>query len=276
VNVADRITSALDRLTPAERKVAAVVADDAQAVAFGTVAEIATRAGTSGPSVVRLATRLGYSGFAELQADVQAELARQLPPATARIRQQAPTDVAGRARTVETTNLEQTLTALREADLRQAIELLADPKRTVWIVAGEAMRPAGLALADRLEQLRDNVRLVAGSNVRTRRQLAGLTRRDTVVAIDLRRYERWVVDTVDAVAQRRASIISITDGPMSPLAPRAEVVFTVAAAGVGPFDSLVGVVALVDVLIAGVAAALKKTATPRLDAIEASWGDALM
>ena len=45
-------------------------------VAFGTVARVAERSGTSGASVVRLATRLGFPGFSGLQAAVQAASSR--------------------------------------------------------------------------------------------------------------------------------------------------------------------------------------------------------
>jgi len=69
--VVDRITARADRLTPAERKVAAILAGEPQSVAFGTVATVADKAGTSGPSVVRLAVHgMPHSGKpAELLAE---------------------------------------------------------------------------------------------------------------------------------------------------------------------------------------------------------------
>jgi hypothetical protein len=66
-------------------------------------------------------------------------------------------------------------------------------------------------------------------------------------------------------------VIAITDSPLSPLASLASETFFVAAQGVGPFDSLVGALALVNALVAAVAARLRQTATARLDAIEAAW-----
>src|SRR5207248_3098152 len=81
MGVVERIMAHADRLTATERKIAEVLASEPQTIAFGTVAQVAQRAGTSGPSVVRLAVKLGYDGFVGLQADVQAELARQLGPA---------------------------------------------------------------------------------------------------------------------------------------------------------------------------------------------------
>ena len=72
MSVRDRIIDAIGQLPPAERRVAEVVVDDPKAVAFGTVAEVATRSGSSGPSVVRLARRIGFAGFVELQDAIRA------------------------------------------------------------------------------------------------------------------------------------------------------------------------------------------------------------
>src|SRR3974390_968817 len=92
MGVVDRIMAQSTRLTSTERKIAEVLAGEPQTIAFGTVAQVAQRAGTSGPSVGRLAVKLGYEGFVGLQADVQSELARQLGPARDRIRQRPPSD----------------------------------------------------------------------------------------------------------------------------------------------------------------------------------------
>jgi len=277
-SVGERVRDAHGRLTPAERKVAVVVVDEPQVVAFGTVAEVAARAGTSGPSVVRLAARLGYAGFGDLQTAVQGELARRLPPAATRIRQPAPTDVAGRVLEVELANLQRTFAALAPDRLAVAVDLLADTSHGVWVLPGEAVRPVGFAFSDRLEQLRPDVSLIGGSEVRVRRQLATARRGDVLVAFDLRRYERWLIDAVTRTRApaARLAIIAVTDGPLSPLAAVADVSLFVDAVAVGPFDSLVAATALTDVLVASVAERLRNTATDRLDTLEQSWGDALL
>lgn len=271
LGVIDRITEHADRLTPAERKVAEIVAAEPQTVAFGTVANVAKRSGTSGPSVVRFAVKLGYGGFVDLQADVQSELARQLGPARDRIRQRPPSDLVGRTLAAEGDNVSQTLSALPPAAFKAAVDKLSDRRRQVFVLPGEMTLPAGTVLATQLGHLRDGVTLLGGSEVAATRRLATLEREDVLVAIDMRRYERWLVTVLRQGAAEGAWIVAITDSPLSPLASLAAQTFLVAAQGVGPFDSLVGTVALVNALIAGVAARLRQSATARLDAIEAAW-----
>ncbi|MGB8862403.1 MAG: hypothetical protein WCC60_24320, partial [Ilumatobacteraceae bacterium] len=96
MEVAERIGQANTSLTPAERRVAEVVLEQPQLVAFGTVAELAEASGSGAATVVRLASKLGYDGFTGLQASVQHALAGQLRPAAERIREPAATDAIGR------------------------------------------------------------------------------------------------------------------------------------------------------------------------------------
>ncbi|HUJ65975.1 MAG TPA: MurR/RpiR family transcriptional regulator, partial [Acidimicrobiales bacterium] len=131
--VVDRIMSQADRLTATERKIATVLADEPQIIAFGTVAQVAQRAGTSGPSVVRLAVKLGYEGFVELQAEVQSELAKQLGPARDRIRQRPPTDLISRVLGEEQDNVLRTLQGVDQKTLDRTAARLADQRHQVWV-----------------------------------------------------------------------------------------------------------------------------------------------
>src|SRR5215207_1759930 len=194
--VASRIEQQRDVLSPAERHVADVVLRDPEAVAFGTVARVAARAGTSGASVVRLATRLGYPGYSGLQAAVQAAIGQQLRPAVERIRSERGSDVVSRTLRSELDNVERTLEAVTPEALDEATGLLADGRRAVRIVAGDAEAGVGAMLAASLTLLRQDVAQVTGSDVAVARQLATADGATVVVAIDLRRYERWVVDHV--------------------------------------------------------------------------------
>jgi DNA-binding MurR/RpiR family transcriptional regulator len=271
MGVVERIMEHAERLTSTERKIAEVLAGEPQTIAFGTVAQVAQRAGTSGPSVVRLAVKLGYDGFVGLQADVQSELARQLGPARDRIRQRPPTDFLARVESAEQDNIVRTLHGINQVALGRSIARLADRHHQIWVLPAEMTAPIGMVLASQLGQLRDGVTLLEGSEVAVSRALAGLDPDDTLIAIDFRRYERSLVGLTRWAHERGAAIIAVTDSPLSPLVAGAAETFFISAQGVGPFDSVTGGVALANVLIAGVAARLRQTAPARLDAIEAAW-----
>jgi DNA-binding MurR/RpiR family transcriptional regulator len=286
-DVAERIAERRDLLSPAERQVAEVVLRQPEGVAFGTVAEVAAVADTSGATVVRLATRLGYQGFSELQASVRVALgARPLRPAVERIRTAVGggggDDPVGATLVADLDNVRRTLAAIDGAAFARAVDLLASvdragrpggPARPVRVLAGDAQAGIGAMLATDLGIVRDDVLAVQGSPAAVTRLLRPLGGgpAPVVVAIDLRRYERWVVAAARDAAAAGAVVIAVTDGPLSPLAAVAEVSFAVTAEGAGPFDSHTGTLALVNALVTGVAARLRESATARIDALESRW-----
>jgi DNA-binding MurR/RpiR family transcriptional regulator len=272
--VVERIAEDGAGLTPAERRVGRAILDDPELVAFGTVADLAGRAGTSGATVVRFADRLGYQGFVGLQAAVRDEMALRLRPATERIRRPSPADVPERTLAVELDNVSATLASIDRAAFGRAVTLLADRRATVSVLTGHASRGVATTLAGELGMLRPGVQLVAGPPVAVAAALATIDQGAVVVAIDLPRYDAWLLDAVRRVGSAGGRIVAVTDSRLSPLAERAAAVLTVAADGAGPFDSHVGVLALANALVNGVAAKLRASATRRLDRVEDAWRDA--
>jgi DNA-binding MurR/RpiR family transcriptional regulator len=272
MTVAERIRQQAERLTATERRIAEVIASEPQTIAFGTVALVAKQASTSGPSVVRLAVKLGYSGFVELQADVQRDVARLLGPARDRIRQQPPSDLLERVAATEQDNVMRTLSGILPAVLDRVVDRLSDRTHQVWVLPGDTTAPVGETLAVALSQLRDGVTLLAGPGISAGRMLGGLRPGDTLVVIDLRRYERWLVDLTRWAGHEGAVIVALTDSPLSPLATGASETFFMAAQSIGPFDSMTGGIALANALVAGVAVRLRSSAPARLDMIESVWG----
>lgn len=266
------VAAALGRLPGAERRVAEVVVRDPEAVAFGTVAEVAARAGTSGPSVVRLAARLGYGGFTGLQEAVRRDLRRRLRPAVERIRAGAASgELLPRALAVELANVRLSLESQDPRAFEAAVERLAAPRHRVTILPSEQSRAVAHELAGTLALVRDDVRLVEGSAFRVATELAALRRQDTVVLMDVRRHERWLVEAAAQVRVSGAARIALVDSELSPLAEGALAVLTIGAEGAGPFDSQVGMLALANALVSGVAARRRREVTRRIDALERVW-----
>jgi DNA-binding MurR/RpiR family transcriptional regulator len=277
-SIHERVTEAAPRLTAGERRVAEALLDDPKFVAFGTVAQLAARAGSSGPTVMRFAAKLGFDGFVDLQNVVQEEIADQLRPATQRIRERQPSDVVGRALQADLDNVRRTIDDIDPAELQAAIELLADRRHKLFVLASEISGATGRALATQLDQLREGVSTIGGSPLQVARELVRVDADDVVVVMDVRRYERWLLDALEHAHQRGARVIALTDSRLSPLATRAKHTFVLHARGVGPFDSSAGAAALVHAITAALAARLRRSATGRLDAIESAWnqGDHLV
>jgi len=271
MEAADRIGQAGASLTPAERRVAEVVLEHPQLVAFGTVADLAERSGSGAATVVRLATKLGFDGFTALQASVQHDLARQLRPAAERIREPAATDAIANHLSIELDNVRATLSSLEEDAVAEVVGHLANAKARLFILSGDASQGIATQFAADLGALRAQVCLIGGNEVAVHRQVSQLTQTDVVVLLDVRRYDRWLIEAATAARHAGVWIAAMTDSLLSPLAGIADRTLVIAAAGAGPFDSHVGTLALCNLLVAGAADRLRAAATTRLDRAEAAW-----
>jgi DNA-binding MurR/RpiR family transcriptional regulator len=269
-----RLAERATALTPSERRIGETILAAPKLVAFGTVADVAEAARTGTATVVRFAVKLGFDGYSQLQASVQRDLGGQLRPAVERIRDQPVGDdtLAARHAEVETANVRSTLESIRAGDGRSVVDRLADETAPVLVLSGVASRGVALQFVGDLDQLRPGVRLLDGTQIDVVRTLA-LTEPDTtLLVLDLRRYERWLIDALAAARERGAWTVAVTDSVLSPLATVAERAFVVAAASAGPFDSHVGTLALLNLFVIEVAAARREHAAERLEAIEHAWG----
>ena len=271
-SLADRIAEVAGSLPPAQARVARLLAEAPNVVAFGTVAEVAAEAATSAQTVLRLAGRLGHPGFPGLQDEVRAELVARLPPAADRIRRPPGPDLPGEVRTAEQGNVTRSLDVDGD-ELDAVVRLLGDTGRRVSVVAAESWTGVAELFAGHLGHLRDGVSVIGGPPPRVVRELANLSPTDVLVATDVRRYERWVLDAAEQAAGRGATIVTVTDGPTSPLSALSHHRFVVSVDSPGPFESATGVVALLHLLVTGVAAQLRSTVQGRLDAVEAAWAE---
>jgi DNA-binding MurR/RpiR family transcriptional regulator len=270
VEIAERIRAQSTALTAAERRVAEAILASPQAVGFGTVADLATAANVGAASVVRLAAKLGFDGYSALQACVQQDLVRQLRPAAERIRETGAGGLATHLST-ELANVQATLDAIDESSMQRLTSRLADLSRPVRVVSGEATAGVAAQFVAQLHQLRPDVDVLIGSEVAVRRDIAVLPRSATVIVIDLRRYEQWVLDAHDMLQEFGIWTAGVTDSMLSPIAARSAVTFIVTAGSQGPFDSHVGTLALLNLIAARAAVDLRAFAADRLATVESAW-----
>jgi len=266
MSTSELIAGASSRLTPTDRKIAEAVIADETLLAFGTVSDLADLVGTSRPSIVRFANRLGFDGYSELQGYVRSALTQRLARPSVRIRHDDSTLTAARL------GLEDAIRSVFEATGGDEIVKLAGPiveAETVWIVSGETSRAGAYAFYSGLSIVRPRVRFVEDHTMVT--DLASSAGNDVAVVFDFSRYRTEAVTAARILSGLGVKIVAITDGPLSPLASLTDTWCEIRVPGVGPFDSSVPAVAIAELLVAQVAAVLQEEATDRIDRIEALW-----
>ena len=262
----DLIAAASNTLTPTDRRIAEAVLGEPTLLAFGTVADLARRVGTSRPSIVRFATKLGFDGYTQLQQHVRNDLSHHLSRPSERIRSGG--DAAVPARVAIEDAIASVFDALEGQQITELVELVVRAAQ-VWVLSGESSQAGAHALKSGLSMVRPGVRLLEEHSFGT--DLCDAGPRDVAVVFDFRRYRRPVAMAARTMAEAGVSVIGITDSPFSPLVELADTWCQIEVPAVGPFDSSVPVVAMCELLVAQVAKQLQDDATKRIDRIEVLW-----
>jgi DNA-binding MurR/RpiR family transcriptional regulator len=258
------IAAVADRLTPTERLISEAVLGEPTLLAFGTVADLAERVGTSGPSIVRFATKLGFAGYSDLQDYVRHGMSHELAKPSERIRAESDTP-----ETVALGSALESVFALVDSGRIAALAHPIGSARTVWVLSGETSRAGGHALCSGLGMLRSDVRMVDDRSMGS--DLADALPQDVAVVFDFYRYRAATFAAAKTLSGLGCSLVAVTDGPLSPLAALTDMWCEVTVPAVGPFDSSVPAVAVAELLVAQVAKDLHDEATQRIDRTEALW-----
>lgn len=264
--IQELIAEVNDKLTPTERRVAQLVLEDPTLLAFGTVSDLAARAQTSRPSIVRFANKLGFEGYTDLQRTIREGLSNQINSPSHRIRHRERSLAPVREGVQNAVDhLFDTMDAAR---LREIAKPIASANH-VWILTGETSKAGAMVLQSGLSMLRGDVRLVGEHS--TGHELSSANGKDLAVVFDFARYRRNSITSARTLTDMGVPLIAITDGPLSPLASLTKNWCELRVPAVGPFDSSVTSVLLAELIVAEVARQLGKKAMRHIDQLEAMW-----
>jgi len=267
--VGEVVRQRLDSLSPAERRLARVLLASYPIAGLESVARFAERAGVSPPTVTRFITKLGFRGYPEFQEKLRDEVQARLSSPLARYRDEPKRDSAiNDALEISTHNLRATLELLSDRDLKEAVHLLADVRRRVMILGGRVSAPLARYLAGQLHLLRPGIGLVDSERSAPAQQLIDMRKTDVLVVFDYRRYQPDTIDSARVAAARGCDVILFTDPWLSPASAFARQVLVTSVETVGPFDSLVGAMAVVEAVIAAVLRQLGPRAEARMQTLE--------
>ena len=76
-SISERISNIIDQLPERERRAAQALVADYPLAGLKTVAEFASRAAVSSPTILRFVSRLGFNNYAEFQSALQIEVVEQ-------------------------------------------------------------------------------------------------------------------------------------------------------------------------------------------------------
>lgn len=265
--IADRISAAIGSLTGAEKRAARVLLARYPVVGLESVTAFAEQAKVSAPTVLRFIAKLGFSGYPDFRKALREEVdeSRKNPLTLPH----AGSEDAGSEHGNSLVEIVRgTLAGLSSELLERVVEILADERRNVHILGGAFTGSVAAHLAFHLRKMRRGVfDLPTNADARADR-LADVGRRDVVVLFDIRRYQRDVIATARLAEQRGSTVILFTDQWLSEASEVARHVFRAKVDARSPWDSLLGLNAIVETIAFALDRRLWSIVRPRLETIE--------
>jgi DNA-binding MurR/RpiR family transcriptional regulator len=245
-----------DELTNSQKRIAEMIVEDPEFVAFATVDKFSARLGVSPSTIVRFAYRLGFDGYPDLQDRVRelvlVNVRRNAPGADAQRDLSATLgdSVFAESLAHDIEILSRSAQQLRSEDLDAAVAALVNAEH-VRVIGGVTSHSVAYHAAVTLDRVRSNVSLLPGGAQATGQTL-DLSEDDVLLAFCFPPYAKSTLRTIETVREQGATVVAVTDSQISPLHGHVEVLLPVVVSGIGAQNSLVAAMAVANSLVNGV------------------------
>lgn len=253
--VADVITElgkSYEDLTLSQKRIAEVIVESPEFVAFATVDKLASRLGVSPSTIVRFAYRIGLDGYPELQQRVRDLIRGQLRRNASADGSMSVTAHLGEGTIASSLdhdleNLHNTISRLALADLERAVEVLVSA-RSIYVAGGLASESLVQFCVLALARTCGNTTALTGDS-QTAVRLLDMSTDDAVLAFSFPPYASRTLQIVSSARRAGASVVAITDTPLSPIAQSSDVTLSTNVSGIGLQNSLIAPLAVANALL---------------------------
>ena len=269
-----RLNHSGKRLSKSHRRIAECIVTHYDKAAFMTASKLGEYVGVSESTVVRFAAALGYDGFPQLQKALQ-ELIRHRLTATQRLEMTGDMGHAQVLNKVLKTDIQNIRTTLDELDLATfdaVIESILQA-RNLYVLGLRASAPLAEFFGHYLNFIFPNVHTVTSGVSDVFEQIARISDEDVLIGISFPRYTSHTVKAMKFARSRGATLIAITDGPLSPLHAEANLCLMAKSDMASFVDSVAAPISLINALIVALSQRRRTQVTDYFDKMENIWSE---
>ena len=251
--VRTRIRDAASQLTASERKIANAILADYPFTGLESIQELAAKTGVSAPSVTRFVSKIGCSGFQDLQRQLITELKEgQRSPPDLKTSQKpgGHSEFLSEYVTRISSVIQEMAETVSQEQFDILADLVADPSRNIFLLGGRVSDNVASFLSIHLRQIRSGIYHMADNPEFWPEHVLRMRRKDVVVLFDFRRYQLSLARLAETIAKARgATIVVVTDKWMSPAARSADHIVALPIDAGTAWDTVAAAIVLVEALI---------------------------
>ena len=255
------IQSRMGTFSKSQKLIGRYILDNYDKAAFMTAARMGQAVHTSESTVVRFAAELGYDGYPAMQKAMQ-EMIRGKLTTVQRIEvsydRLGTQDVLDKVVQADIEKLRMSLNELNREDFAAAVNAIVEARR-IYVLGVRSSAALSDFLTFYFKLIFDDVRQIQTSLASEMfEQMLRVEKDDVVIGISFPRYSTRSVRAMEFARDQGATVIAITDSPMSPLYSLASSALLARSDMISFVDSLVAPFSLLNAVI--VAAGHRKNA----------------
>ncbi|SMO50865.1 MurR/RpiR family transcriptional regulator [Melghirimyces algeriensis] len=268
-----RIRERSSSMSQAQHKIARFIENHPDIAPFLTAAKMAEKARVAEATVVRFAVALGYSGYTEMQRNLQdqirerittverLDLADHLYPEESRVAVEVLND--------DISNLQQTMHRLDGEVFAEAVRKISEAEK-IRVVAFRSSHALGYFMTFYLQLILQNTELIHNSDTMLE-HLSSLKKQDLVIGIGFPRYTHRTIQAIQFARSQGVQTLCLTDSVGSPLAQEADLSLFASSRLPSYVDSFTAPLSLINGILTSVGRNMKNLATQRLSEMERLW-----
>lgn len=269
-----RLNHSGKKLSKSHRRIAECIVSHYDKAAFMTASRLGEYVGVSESTVVRFAAALGYDGYPQLQKALQ-ELIRHRLTASQRFEMTSDMDHAQVLSRVLKADMQNIRATMDELDL-DAFEAVIDQilaARHIYVLGQRASAPLAQFMGHYLNFIFSEVTVVTSGISDIFEQLSRIGEGDLLVGISFPRYTNRTIEGMQFARRKGATLVAITDGPLSPLHAAADLCLTAKSDMASFVDSLAAPLSLINALIVALSQRRREQMTTYLAEMEDIWAE---
>lgn len=274
--VRDLIEKHKSDLTPAERRLVPYLRDESLVIELRSITELAQAADVSTPTVIRLARKLGFQGFPDMQNSIRSELAERIKQPLAKIDSSVTSahadHLANRFALQVAENVNRTIAQLDYGMFDKVTQILADPKKKIYMRGGKISQSSAFHFFNHLQIIRPNVSMLGASPSIWPQTLLDMGKDSVLVLFDIRRYEKEIERLALLAASQGVTIILFTDQWGSPIERIADFYFRAMIEAPSSWDSTIAINLLIETIIAQIQILRPEQSAQRIKEMEKMIG----
>lgn len=267
-----RINQTGRRLSKGQKRIAEYIVNHYDKAAFMTASKLGDKVQVSESTVVRFAIALGYDGYPALQKALQ-EMIRNRLTAVQRVEMtgdMSESAVLGTVFKADMQNIRQTIEDLDEANFSRTVDALCEAER-VYVVGVRSSAPLAQFLGYYMNFIRDNVMVITSGISDVLEQVARAGEKDVVLGISFPRYSRRTIEAMNYAKSKGATVVSLTDTPLSPLGEASDFCLTARSDMASFVDSLVAPLSMINALIVAMSLRHREEVSEHFAQLESLW-----